>query len=230
MGFFPVPRRMKIFSPSEDTIFHSRNTASRGATSRKRKKPLRPQERKGTRVRQSERKRRSQFERPKLKDQIILRVRRDTARGSEKKGSKTHTLSLSFSHSVPRCKIDKENKWNKIQGRTARAILVHCLSGPALTGLAFFFSVAEPKKEKTEQSANGAVSPSGEPQANQGTATTGSMPISAAPPNSGDQQKPSRPNTLEARVVTRRLILFDSEYSRSVDSLASSSRIFLCSI
>ncbi|KAF3425253.1 hypothetical protein E2986_11831, partial [Frieseomelitta varia] len=96
-------------------------------------------------------------------------------------------------------------------GRTARAILVHCLSGPALTGLAFFFSVAEPKKEKTEQSANGAVSPSGEPQANQGTATTGSLPISAAPPNSGDQQKPSRPNTLEARVVTRRLILFDME-------------------
>ncbi|XP_016912647.2 phosphatase and actin regulator 4B isoform X24 [Apis cerana] len=69
----------------------------------------------------------------------------------------------------------------------------------------------EPKKEKTEQSANGAVSPSGEPQPNQGTATTGSLPISAAPPNSGDQQKPSRPNTLEARVVARRLILFDME-------------------
>ena len=157
-----------------------------------------------------------------------------TQRGGVRKKDQRRTLSLSLSlslsHSVPRCKIDKENKWNKIQGRTARAILVHCLSGPALTGLAFFFSVAEPKKEKTEQSANGAVSPSGEPQANQGTATTGSMPISAAPPNSGDQQKPSRPNTLEARVVTRRLILFDSEYSRSVDSLASSSRIFLCSI
>ncbi|OAD61368.1 Phosphatase and actin regulator 1 [Eufriesea mexicana] len=69
----------------------------------------------------------------------------------------------------------------------------------------------EPKKEKTEQSANGAVSPSGEPQANQGTATTGSVPISAVPPNSGDQQKPSRPNTLASRVVARRLILFDME-------------------
>lgn len=96
---------------------------------------------------------------------------------------------------------------------TARAIPVYCLC-PALIGLEFFFSVAEPKKEKTEQSANGAVSPSGEPQPNQGTATTGSLPISAAPPNSGDQQKPSRPNTLEARVVARRLILFDSEYIR----------------
>ncbi|KAK1133700.1 hypothetical protein K0M31_011494 [Melipona bicolor] len=85
----------------------------------------------------------------------------------------------------------------------------------------------QPKKEKTEQSANGAVSPSGEPQANQGTATTGSLPISAAPPNSGDQQKPNRPNTLEARVVTRRLILFDSEYSRSVESLSERSNLFL---
>ncbi|XP_076386715.1 phosphatase and actin regulator 2 isoform X8 [Megachile rotundata] len=72
-------------------------------------------------------------------------------------------------------------------------------------------STQEPKKEKTEQSANGAVSPSGDPQANQGTATTGSVSISAAAPNSGDQQKPSRPNTLEARVVARRLILFDME-------------------
>lgn len=100
----------------------------------------------------------------------------------------------------------------KTKRATARAIPVYCLC-PALIGLEFFFSVAEPKKEKTEQSANGAVSPSGEPQPNQGTATTG-LPISAAPPNSGDQQKPSRPNTLEARVVARRLILFDSEYIR----------------
>ncbi|KOX71334.1 hypothetical protein WN51_01607 [Melipona quadrifasciata] len=90
-----------------------------------------------------------------------------------------------------------------------------------------FIFTHEPKKEKTEQSANGAVSPSGEPQANQGTATTGSLPISAAPPNSGDQQKPNRPNTLEARVVTRRLILFDSEYSRSVESPSERSNLFL---
>ncbi|KZC11994.1 Phosphatase and actin regulator 1 [Dufourea novaeangliae] len=69
----------------------------------------------------------------------------------------------------------------------------------------------EPKKEKTEQSANGAVSPSGEPQANQGTATTGNVPVTVTAPNSGDQQKPCRPNTLEARVVTRRLILIDME-------------------
>ncbi|XP_043578504.1 phosphatase and actin regulator 4B isoform X7 [Bombus pyrosoma] len=75
-------------------------------------------------------------------------------------------------------------------------------------------STQEPKKEKTEQSANGAVSPSGEPQANQGTATT--VPISVAPPNSGNQQKPSRPNTLEARVVARRLILFDTELEKGV--------------
>ncbi|XP_076675115.1 phosphatase and actin regulator 2 isoform X4 [Andrena cerasifolii] len=72
-------------------------------------------------------------------------------------------------------------------------------------------STQEPKKEKTEQSANGAVSPSVEPQANHGTATAGSVPVSAAPPISGDQQKPCRPNTLEARVVARRLILFDME-------------------
>ena len=110
-------------------------------------------------------------------------------------------------------KKKKKKKKKKRKRATARAIPVYCLC-PALTGLEFFFSVAEPKKEKTEQSANGAVSPSGEPQPNQGTATTGSLPISAAPPNSGDQQKPSRPNTLEARVVARRLILFDSEYIR----------------
>ncbi|XP_076675127.1 phosphatase and actin regulator 2 isoform X15 [Andrena cerasifolii] len=73
------------------------------------------------------------------------------------------------------------------------------------------FPENEPKKEKTEQSANGAVSPSVEPQANHGTATAGSVPVSAAPPISGDQQKPCRPNTLEARVVARRLILFDME-------------------
>lgn len=78
-----------------------------------------------------------------------------------------------------------------------------------------FFSVAEPKKEKTEQSANGAISPSGgEPQAaNLGSATTGSAaPVSGPVPEHGNQQKPNRPNTLDARVVARRLILFDSEY------------------
>ncbi|XP_017882439.1 phosphatase and actin regulator 2 isoform X3 [Ceratina calcarata] len=75
-------------------------------------------------------------------------------------------------------------------------------------------STQEPKKEKTEQSANGAVSPSGEPQSNQGTATigtTGSVPVTASTPNSGDHQKPSRPNTLEARVMAGRLILFDMD-------------------
>lgn len=82
-------------------------------------------------------------------------------------------------------------------------------------GLEIFFSVAEPKKEKTEQNANGAVSPSGEPEAHQGTATTGSVPVMAAPPSSGDQQKPSRPSTLNARILARGglRILFDSEYS-----------------
>lgn len=80
-----------------------------------------------------------------------------------------------------------------------------------------FFSVTEPKKDKTEQSANGAISPCGgggrgEPQAaNLGMATIGP----AAPvPASGGQQKPNRPNTLDPRVVARRLILFDSEYRR----------------
>jgi len=73
-----------------------------------------------------------------------------------------------------------------------------------------FFSVAEPKKEKTEQSANGAISPSGAGEAaNLGSATTGPA---ASVPDHGDQQKPNRPNTLDARVVARRLILFDSEY------------------
>ncbi|XP_076183720.1 phosphatase and actin regulator 2 isoform X8 [Ptiloglossa arizonensis] len=77
------------------------------------------------------------------------------------------------------------------------------------------FPENEPKKEKTEQSANGAVSPGGEPQANQGTATTGNMPISAEPPNSGDQQKPCRPYNLVSRAVSRdvarRLKLFDMD-------------------
>lgn len=78
-----------------------------------------------------------------------------------------------------------------------------------------FFSVAEPKKEKTEQNANGAISPSGggEPQAaNLGT-TGSAMPVPGPAPDAGDQQKPNRPNTLDARVVARRLILFDSEYT-----------------
>ncbi|XP_054006980.1 phosphatase and actin regulator 4 isoform X5 [Hylaeus anthracinus] len=64
-------------------------------------------------------------------------------------------------------------------------------------------STQEPKQEKTEQSANGAVSPGGEPQANQGTATTGNMPVLAEPPNSGDQQKPCRPHNLVSRAVSR---------------------------
>ncbi|XP_053988686.1 phosphatase and actin regulator 4 isoform X11 [Hylaeus volcanicus] len=79
------------------------------------------------------------------------------------------------------------------------------------------FPENEPKQEKTEQSANGAVSPGGEPQANQGTATTGNMPVLAEPPNSGDQQKPCRPHNLVSRAVSRavsrdvgrRLKLFD---------------------
>ncbi|XP_054006986.1 phosphatase and actin regulator 4 isoform X11 [Hylaeus anthracinus] len=65
------------------------------------------------------------------------------------------------------------------------------------------FPENEPKQEKTEQSANGAVSPGGEPQANQGTATTGNMPVLAEPPNSGDQQKPCRPHNLVSRAVSR---------------------------
>ncbi|XP_026826079.1 phosphatase and actin regulator 4B isoform X1 [Ooceraea biroi] len=72
----------------------------------------------------------------------------------------------------------------------------------------------EPKKEKTEQSANGAISPSGgEPQAaNLGSATTGpAAPVTGPVPDHGDQQKPNRPNTLDARVVARRLILFDMD-------------------
>ncbi|XP_043254266.1 phosphatase and actin regulator 4 isoform X10 [Colletes gigas] len=77
------------------------------------------------------------------------------------------------------------------------------------------FPENEPKKEKTEQSANGAVSPGGEPQATQGTATTGSVPVSAESPNSGDQQKPCRPYNLVSRTVSRdvarRLKLFDMD-------------------
>lgn len=76
-----------------------------------------------------------------------------------------------------------------------------------------FFSVAEPKKEKAEQSANGAISPSGgePPTGNLGPTGPGA-PASGPVPDSGEgQQKPNRPNTLDARVVARRLILFDSE-------------------
>ncbi|XP_018352302.1 PREDICTED: phosphatase and actin regulator 2 isoform X2 [Trachymyrmex septentrionalis] len=82
-------------------------------------------------------------------------------------------------------------------------------------------STQEPKKEKTEQNANGAISPSGgdggggggEPQpANLGSATTVlAMPVPGPAPDAGDQQKPNRPNTLDARVVARRLILFDMD-------------------
>ncbi|XP_067203620.1 phosphatase and actin regulator 2 isoform X12 [Linepithema humile] len=80
------------------------------------------------------------------------------------------------------------------------------------------FPENEPKKDKTEQSANGAISPcggdgGGEPQAaNLGMATTGSAaPVSGPVPDPGDQKKPNRPNTLDARVVARRLILFDMD-------------------
>ncbi|XP_077264938.1 phosphatase and actin regulator 2 isoform X10 [Temnothorax americanus] len=74
-------------------------------------------------------------------------------------------------------------------------------------------STQEPKKEKTEQNANGAISPNGEPQAaNLGTATTGSaVPVPGPAPDAGNQQKPNRPNTLDPRVIARRLILFDMD-------------------
>jgi hypothetical protein len=52
-----------------------------------------------------------------------------------------------------------------------------------------------------------------------GMATTGPVaPVSGPVPDSGDQQKPNRPNTLDARVVARRLMLFDSEYSSRTDA------------
>ncbi|EGI61940.1 Phosphatase and actin regulator 1 [Acromyrmex echinatior] len=37
------------------------------------------------------------------------------------------------------------------------------------------------------------------------------MPVPGPAPDAGDQQKPNRPNTLDARVVARRLILFDMD-------------------
>ncbi|XP_072764763.1 phosphatase and actin regulator 1 isoform X5 [Anoplolepis gracilipes] len=73
-------------------------------------------------------------------------------------------------------------------------------------------STQEPKKEKTEQNANGAISPSGgggdSSAANLGPQTG---------PDSGDQQKPNRPNTLDPRVVTKRLILYSSMEKRVLD-------------
>ncbi|XP_011250843.1 phosphatase and actin regulator 2 isoform X1 [Camponotus floridanus] len=78
-------------------------------------------------------------------------------------------------------------------------------------------STQEPKKEKTEQSANGAISPSGgggagdSSAANLGPTGPGAPPVSGPVSDSGDQQKPNRPNTLDARVVARRLILFDMD-------------------
>ncbi|KYM96650.1 Phosphatase and actin regulator 1 [Cyphomyrmex costatus] len=86
---------------------------------------------------------------------------------------------------------------------------------PALFFFANLFMSTKPKKEKTEQNVNGAMSPcgGGEPQAaNLGTATSGlAVPVPGPVPNAGDQQKPNRPNTLDARVVARRLILFDMD-------------------
>ncbi|XP_034939637.1 phosphatase and actin regulator 2 isoform X4 [Chelonus insularis] len=70
----------------------------------------------------------------------------------------------------------------------------------------------EPKKEKTEQNANGALSPSGEPAGNQATTNTGNQNSGSGGLQSGDQQKPNRPSTLEAsRMLTRRLIMFGVE-------------------
>ncbi|XP_044015479.1 phosphatase and actin regulator 2 isoform X3 [Aphidius gifuensis] len=65
----------------------------------------------------------------------------------------------------------------------------------------------EPKKEKTEQNANGTLS-SGDTVSNQGIGQTGSQGVCQP----GDQQKPNRPSTLEAsRMFTRRLIMLGME-------------------
>ncbi|XP_066595995.1 phosphatase and actin regulator 2 isoform X3 [Prorops nasuta] len=66
----------------------------------------------------------------------------------------------------------------------------------------------EPKKEKTEQSANGTVSQNGaggESLANQGSATIGSMPLSySATDNSNEHQKSNRLNTLQGRSSSKK--------------------------
>lgn len=68
--------------------------------------------------------------------------------------------------------------------------------------IVFNLCVTEPKKDKTNQSANGALSPSGDIASNQ---DAGSVR------QSGDQ-KPNRPSTLEAsRMLSRRLVV-QSEY------------------
>lgn len=68
----------------------------------------------------------------------------------------------------------------------------------------------EPKKEKTEQNANGALSP-GDIASNQ--STTGNQGPGSGLGQPGDHQKPNRPITLEAsRMLTRRLIMLGSEF------------------
>ena len=70
----------------------------------------------------------------------------------------------------------------------------------------------EPKKEKTEQqlqqsqqqSGNGTLSSDG----NLGSGTAGNQGSGGGPPQYGDQQKPNRPNTLDAsRMLTRRMMM-----------------------
>lgn len=71
----------------------------------------------------------------------------------------------------------------------------------------FCYFVSEPKKEKTEQNGNGAVSPSSEIPTSQGTPTS-TMP-------SALDQKPNRPSTLEDFRIggqPRRLIMFGGEH------------------
>ncbi|XP_034939635.1 phosphatase and actin regulator 2 isoform X2 [Chelonus insularis] len=95
---------------------------------------------------------------------------------------------------------------NQFNGNTQGMYIKHHL----LYYVKKFF--VEPKKEKTEQNANGALSPSGEPAGNQATTNTGNQNSGSGGLQSGDQQKPNRPSTLEAsRMLTRRLIMFGVE-------------------
>lgn len=84
-------------------------------------------------------------------------------------------------------------------------------------GLIVYLKWREPKKEKTEQSANGALSPSGEIP-NPGFAISGVVPVSNAL-STGDQQKPNRPSSLGASgKITRRLLCYHSDHCMSHQS------------
>ncbi|KYN15640.1 Phosphatase and actin regulator 1 [Trachymyrmex cornetzi] len=69
---------------------------------------------------------------------------------------------------------------------------------------------AEERVYRSRPETHGYASPEFKKE-NKGPRRKRAVPVPGPAPDAGDQQKPNRPNTLDARVVARRLILFDMD-------------------